>query len=68
MDDEYGIDPEGPVSSTENSVSIPASSLNFSDSDISTLQTNVDPLTASDNYGIDLYERALTLISGFTPV
>ncbi len=63
VDDEYGIDPEGPLSSQESSVSVPESRLNFSDSDISTLQANVNPFVASENFGIDLYEMALTLIS-----
>lgn len=68
VDDEYGIDPEGPVSSHESSVSVPESSLHFSDNDISTLQVNVDPFAASENYGIDLFERTLAFISSLTPV
>lgn len=55
VDEEFGIDPEGPVPSQE-SISVPESSLHFCDSDVSALKQNIDPCAVSENYGIDLYQ------------
>ena len=65
VDEDYGIDPEGPI---REGVTVPQSSLRFSNRDLQTLQQNVDPCGVSDNYGIDLYEQTIQLISGFIPI
>lgn len=56
VDENYGIDPEGPFLSddVEGSVSIPQFSLKFSDDDLTLLQQNINPLSVSENFGIDL--------------
>ena len=56
VDDTYGIDPDGPLSLSEGSVSIPQSNLRFSDADLHLLKQNIDPCGTSDNYGIDIYK------------
>ena len=69
VDDEYGIDTEGPVPShDENGITIPESSLKFLVSDIATLKHNIDPLAVSEDYGLDLYEQTLSFIMTLTPV
>ena len=68
VDETYGIDTDGPLSLSEGSVSVPQSSLRFSDTDIHLLKQNIDPCGVSDNYGIDLYEQTLHFISSFTPL
>ena len=71
IDNNYGIDPDGPVSvdDTEDDViTIPQTTLKFSEADYSFLQQNIDPNGPTDNYGIDLYEQTLSLISTFTPL
>ena len=65
VDETYGIDTDGPLSSLKG-VSVPQSSLRFSDGDIHLLKQNNDPCGVSDNYGIDLYEQTLHFISSFT--
>ena len=68
IEETYGIDPDGPVPLNEESITVPQTRLRFSDADIHLLKQYVDPCSASPNYGIDLYERTLEFISGFTPV
>lgn len=68
VDEEYGIDPDGPIASQDGSISVPESTLNFSDSDVSALQQNINPYAPSENYGMDLFEQSLAFISTLTPV
>ena len=67
--DNYGIDPTY-ISSTPNSelVDVPVNPVKFSQTDLQTLQLNVNPLGASDNYGIDYYEQCLQIISTFNQI
>ena len=66
VDTDYGNDPDGPVPVDEeddNAITIPQTTLLFSDADYSLLQQRIDPNGQTDNYGIDLYEQTLILIS-----
>jgi hypothetical protein len=64
VNDLYGIDHDGPlVSDVDNEVHIPQSSLRFFTRDIATLRGVVNPLSPSDNYGIDLYEQTVQYIT-----
>ena len=67
-DDMYGIDPDGPIPVAEESISVPQSTLRFSDTDKQSFQQHFDPLGVSDNYGIDLYEQTIQFISSFIPI
>jgi len=65
IDDLYGVDPDGPVSTEDTDsggIEIPQSPLRFSDRDIQLLKQTIDPCTPSDNYGIDIYEQTLHFI------
>ena len=68
VNDTYGIDPDGPISLPEDSISVPQSTLRFSDADMHALKQNINPHGASDNYGIDLYEQTLHFISTLTSI
>lgn len=70
-DEDYGVDPNGPNAEDggdHSGITIPQTTLKFSEADNSLLRQNVDPLAPSLNYGIELYEQTLTLISTFTPL
>ena len=58
VDETYGIDTDRPISTREESVEIPQSTL----SDLSYLRQTVDPNSNSDNHGIDLCEQTLQII------
>lgn len=66
VDDLYGVDPDGPIPHTDQGVSVPRTSINFSDSDIQQLKRTVDPCGISENYGFDLYEETIKFISTLT--
>ncbi len=58
VDDAYGVDPDGPISTVEGGVQVPQNT-SLSDSDLQTLRLTVDPLSSSDNHGIELFEQTL---------
>ena len=64
VDSTYGIDEDGPVPTDDDNlaVQIPECSYTLSDTDFALLQQTVDPLSSSDDYGIDLYEQTLQFI------
>ena len=70
VDEDYGTDPDGPIPAEEEEtgVSVPQTSLTFSDSGMAILQQNIDPFDATENYGMDLYEQTLQYITSLTPV
>lgn len=69
VDDSYGIDPDGPIPAVEGvHVQVPQSPLHFSERDVADLNRSVNPCSISDNYGMDLYERTLGIISNFVPL
>ena len=61
--DNYGVEEEGvtPYDDAEG-VEVPPCLLNLPDSRLEELKETVDPLSDSDSFGIDLYERALALL------
>ena len=61
--DDYGIEEEGITASDREGVQIPSSRAHVSDEQLSELQECVDPLSDSENFGIDLYQQAVQLIS-----
>ena len=65
VDETYGIDTDGPISTSEEGVEVPQSRLEFSESDLSYLRQVIDPNSPSDNHGIDLYEQTLQIILNF---
>ena len=63
VDHSYGIDEEGPeASDEEGTVIIPELNFQLSPADYRRLCDSVDPLSSSDNYGIDLYEQTVQFI------
>ena len=61
--DNYGVEEDGvtPYDDDEG-VEVPPCRLNLSEDQLEELKETVDPLSDSDNFGIDLYERALTFL------
>ena len=73
VDSDYGIDPDGPLPVSDDDrdvegVSVPETSLRFSDSDMTIIKQTIDPSGYSDNYGIDLYEQTVSFISTLNPL
>lgn len=62
VDDGYGIDSDGPVPAVESSVSVPDVTFQIDAAAFTLLQQTVDPLSSSDDYGIDLYEATLSYL------
>ena len=60
VDHSYGIDEEGPEASDEEGmVVVPELNFQLSPTDYQRLRDHVDPLSPSENYGIDLYEQTV---------
>ena len=54
----YGIDKDGPIPSSEfQQVVVPRNSIVLDYAQFTALQSAVDPLSDSNNYGIELYDR-----------
>ena len=63
VDDAYGIDIDAPVPAQEGGVEVPEVQFTLSSENFLQLQRAVDPLTHSDEFGMDLYELVLRFIS-----
>ena len=66
VDDTYGVDDaddamEAPLEA--ETVAVPESVLTFSDAVLRELAQRVNPLSESDNYGIDLYQEAVDILT-----
>lgn len=63
VDDAYGIDEDGPEPTENGNVAIPR--VNFQLSPLSTEQLHllINPLQASESYGIDLYEQTINFVN-----
>ena len=61
VDSTYGVDEDRPVPTEDDNsvVQIPECSYILSDTDFTLLQQTIDPLSPSEEYGIDLYEQTL---------
>ena len=63
VDDTYGIDIDGHISPQEGSVVVPEVSVCLNSANFTRLQRTVNPLTVSDDFGIDLYAEVLQFMS-----
>ena len=61
IDDTYGTDEQG-YPCSEIKVAIPETSLDLTDEEQAPLHQTIDPLSSSDNYGIELYEQTLHFV------
>ena len=62
VDNEYGIETDEILSlSSDNNITVPETVVHLSAAKTSQLE-QINPLTSSDNYGIDIYERTLDII------
>ena len=64
MDWDYGIDEEGLAAEDLQSegISIPPTTVQLSQHDLEKLQRRVNPLSSSDEHGVDLYIQTLDFI------
>ena len=67
VDNNYGIDP-GIVATSDDSVVVPDNPVKFSDTDMRALKIAINPLDVSENFGIDLYEQTLQIVSTFNQI
>ena len=64
VNEQYGIDDDGPEPDLEASgVEVPQLTYQISAHDLHQLQNTVNPLTVSENFGIDLYQNVVQFIS-----
>jgi hypothetical protein len=62
--DEYGIDWDGPSNFiSEDDINIPETNSPLGSSDMDELNSFIQPLSHSNEYGIDLYQKTLQFIS-----
>lgn len=62
VNDSYGIDEDEPEPIQDGNIIVPRVNFTLSPHTMQHLQTLVDPLQASESYGIDLYEQTLAFI------
>lgn len=58
VDDSYGISEDG-LSTNDSTVEIPSNTFHLRDDHFQELKRTIDPLSDSNNYGIDLYQECL---------
>ena len=66
VDSEYGVDYESPAplhNDASHGVRVPDINLNLSQQILTTLQQEVDPFVVSANHAIQLYQKALSIIT-----
>ena len=66
VDDMYGVDDVDDVEASvrgPETVTVPESILTVSDAVLQELAQRVNPLSASDNYGIDIYQEAVDMLT-----
>ena len=61
VEDNYGVEEEGVVMN-DGGVEIPENCIQLSGAQYSELQSRIDPLTDSDDFGVELYERTLDFL------
>ena len=66
VEEEYGIDMEGPIPSQRRSIVVPEVPIRLSSENFALLQQAVNPLAPSEEFGIDLYEQVLQFMSTIT--
>ena len=65
VDDMYGVDDGDLLEASvgAETVTVPESVLTVSDAVLQELAQRVNPLAASDNYGIDIYQEAVDILT-----
>ena len=61
----YNIEDDGVAVNNREGIEIPSSSVILSNAQLHQLQDIANPLTESDNFGIELYLQALDIIHNF---
>ena len=65
---DYGVDDTNPIlsdSHVANQVSVPRIGIHLEPEQVEQLRSEVNPLDDSDNYGIDIYSKAVNIINRF---
>ena len=63
----YGVDPEGPEPDDEDgAIIVPRLNFQLRPEDYQQLTVTINPMTHSDNYGIDLYEQVIQFINSLS--
>ena len=63
VDSNYSVDEQGLSTNLEPQVEVPQTLLTIPQSALEQLNLEVDPLSFSENYGIELYEETLRFIA-----
>ena len=63
VNEDYGLDEDGPTSESDGGVELPDVRFSLTVQHMSMLLDRVDPLAASDSFGIDLYHQTLEFIA-----
>ena len=61
VEDNYGVEEEGVVGD-DGGVEIPMNHIQLSEAQYSELQSRIDPLMESDDFGVELYEHTLDFL------
>ena len=64
VDDTFGLDPDAPPAvHTDGNIVVPDIDCRLDEETLTRLRHHIDPLSTSDNYGMDLYDQALEIIT-----
>ena len=64
VDDTFWLDPDAPPAvHTDGNIVVPGIDCRLDEETLTRLRHHVDPLSTSDNYGMDLYDQALEIIT-----
>lgn len=61
-EDTYGVEEAGMVGSHHEGVTVPESTLELSSQEEQSLRRSINPLSESDNFGIDIYEQTVDFL------
>ena len=59
ISEQYGVEEEGLVGDDNSAVVIPENPFGLTDQEMQQLQEEINPLTTSQNHGIELYEETV---------
>ena len=59
----YGYDPDAPTPTDDGLSTVDVDDVDLPDVDLDVITSHINPLAHSDSFGIDIYEKALTLIN-----
>ena len=63
VNEEYGYEEEGLTPDSDNEIEVPATTVHLTDDQLSELRQSVDPLSDSEDFGINLYERTVHFVN-----